>query len=88
MKEVATLKDLMIYELQSLQGAEDVWSQALKENASYIANGDLKKLFEKGSSAAALHAGKITKLLRDLGHLCLKPIFKMLQTFHKADCLI
>jgi ferritin-like metal-binding protein YciE len=67
MKEVATLKDLMIYELQSLQEAEDVWSQALKENAPYIANGDLKKLFEKGSSAAALHAGKITKLLKDLG---------------------
>lgn len=67
MKEVSTLKDLMIYELQSLQEAEDVWSQALKENASSIANGELKKLFEKGSNIAAQHANKITNLLRDIG---------------------
>lgn len=67
MKEVATLKDLMIYELRSLQEAEDVWSQALKENAPSIANEELKKLFEKGSNTAAQHADKITKLLRDFG---------------------
>lgn len=67
MKEVATLKDLMIYELQSLQEAEDVWSQALKENAPYIANAELRRLFEKGSVAAFEHAQKIIKLLKDLG---------------------
>ena len=67
MKEVATLKDLMIYELQSLQEAEDVWAQALKENAPYIANSDLKRLFENGSIAASEHANKIIKLLRDIG---------------------
>ena len=67
MKEVATLKDLMIYQLQSLQEAEDVWSQALKENASSIANADLRKFFEKGSTAAGQHAEKITKVLKDLG---------------------
>lgn len=67
MKEVATLKDLMIYELQSLQEAEDVWSQALKENALHIANPELKRLFGKGSIAASEHANKIIKLLKDLG---------------------
>ena len=67
MKEVATLKDLMIHELQSLQEAEDVWSQALKENAPHIANAELKKLFEKGTTAALEHAQKIIKLLKDLG---------------------
>lgn len=67
MKEVATLKDLMIFQLQSLQEAEDVWSQALKENAPSIANADLRKLFEKGSASAAQHAEKITKMLKDLG---------------------
>lgn len=67
MKEVATLKDLMIYELQSLQEAEDVWSQALKENAPQITNDELKKLFEKGMVTATQHAEKIAKLLRDLG---------------------
>lgn len=67
MKEVATLKDLMIYELQSLQEAEDVWAQALKENAPHIANEELKKLFEKGTVTASQHAEKITKLLKDLG---------------------
>lgn len=67
MKEVATLKDLMIYQLQSLQEAEDVWSQALTENAPYIANEELKRLFEKGSITALLHAEKIIKLLRELG---------------------
>ena len=66
MKEVATLKDLMIHELQSLQEAEDVWSQALKENAPHIANDELKKLFEKGAVTASQHAEKITRLLKDL----------------------
>jgi ferritin-like metal-binding protein YciE len=67
MKEVATLKHLMIYELKSLQEAEDVWSQALKENAVFIANEEWKKLFEKGATIAAQHAKMITKLLRDMG---------------------
>jgi ferritin-like metal-binding protein YciE len=67
MKEVATLKDLMIYQLQSLQEAEDVWSQALRENTPFIANDELKKLFEKGSNTALQHADKITKLLKELG---------------------
>jgi ferritin-like metal-binding protein YciE len=67
MKEVATLKDLMIFELQSLQEAEDVWSQALKENASCIEDGELKKFFEKGSNSAVEHADKITTLLKNFG---------------------
>lgn len=67
MKEVATLKDLMVYELQSLQEAEDVWSQALKENESSISNAELKRIFERGSNIAFQHADKITKLLKDLG---------------------
>lgn len=67
MKEVATLKDLMIYELQSLQEAEDVWAQALKENLTSIDNADLKNLFEKGHAAAQQHAERIVKLLKDLG---------------------
>lgn len=67
MKEVVTLKDLMIYELQSLQEAEDVWSQALKENAPFIFNNELKMFFERGSNTALQHAGKIVKLLRELG---------------------
>lgn len=67
MKEVATLKDLMIHELQSLQEAEDVWCEALKENASHISNADLKMLFEKGCANARQHSEKIVKLLKDLG---------------------
>lgn len=67
MKEMATLKDLMIYELQSLQETEDVWSQALKTNASHIANAELRNLFEKGSNVASQHADKIKRLLKDLG---------------------
>lgn len=67
MREIATLKDLMIYELQSLQEAEDVWSQALRENAPCISNSELKKFFERGSNTAIQHADKITKLLKALG---------------------
>jgi ferritin-like metal-binding protein YciE len=57
----------MIYELQSLQEAEDIWAQALRENAPVIGNSELKKLFERGSATAAQHAENIVRLLRQLG---------------------
>lgn len=67
MKEVTTLKDLMIYELQSLHEAEHTWSQTLSGNAGSISNRELKKVFEKGSKTAFEHAAKIKKVLTDLG---------------------
>jgi len=67
MKEMTTLKELMIYELQSLQEAESVWSQALTENEASITNMDLKKVFERGSETAYRHSQEIKKLLLILG---------------------
>lgn len=66
MKEVATLRGLMINHLQSLFEAENTWSRALDENAKVISNNNLKRIFENGSKAAAEHVSEIQKLLSDL----------------------
>lgn len=67
MKEVATLKDLMIHQLQSLYEAENVWSDTLKQNEAVITSKELKKSLEKGSKVALEHATKLKKILTDLG---------------------
>src|SRR6476661_4481706 len=67
MKEVATLRGLMIYQLQSIFEAENRWSNALNETARVFANEDLQKIFEKGSRAAADHASSLQEMLTDMG---------------------
>ena len=61
MKDVSTLKDLMVMHLQSLYDAENQWSEQLKESASSINSSDLKKIFATGSMSAAGHAETIKK---------------------------
>jgi ferritin-like metal-binding protein YciE len=67
MKELSTLKNLMVFQLQSLYDAENTWSAALKENAALISNNELKMIFEKGSKSASAHAYKLKKILTGLG---------------------
>jgi len=67
MKEVSTLKDLMVLHLLSLHDAELQWSTILKDAAKQITSKDLKKIFEKGSKSAAVHADKLNTMLTGLG---------------------
>lgn len=67
MKELATLRGLMIYHLQSLLEAENTWSIALRESAKVISSNKLKKIFENGSRAAAEHAAEIQNMLTEFG---------------------
>ncbi|MGV3528438.1 MAG: ferritin-like domain-containing protein [Flavisolibacter sp.] len=67
MKDVTTLKGLMIVHLQSLYDAENKWAQALKEESRLLKSTELQHLFEKGSRVAETHAGKLKKILTDLG---------------------
>lgn len=66
MKDVSTLKDLMVMHLQSLYDAENQWSEQLKESAFSINSSDLKKIFATGSMSAAGHAETIKKILTGL----------------------
>ena len=59
MKEIATLKDLMIFHLLSLHDAELQWSEAVKDISGTIAAKDLKKIFQTSGEKAATHAQKL-----------------------------
>ena len=67
MKEVSTFKDLMVTQLQSLYEAENIWSDALRQNATVISNKELKRVFEDASKTSAEHASKVRKVLSDIG---------------------
>lgn len=59
MKEIATLKDLMIFHLLSLHDAELQWAEAMKDISGTIAAKDLKKIFKTSGEKAATHAQKL-----------------------------
>jgi ferritin-like metal-binding protein YciE len=67
MKEVATLRGLMIHQLQSIFEAENSWSAALAETAKVVTNSDLKKIFEKGSKEAMEHTSRLQTILTEMG---------------------
>jgi ferritin-like metal-binding protein YciE len=68
MKEISTLKNLMVFQIQSLFDAENTWSEALKQNAGSITNPQLKRIFEKGSKTASGHAYKLKNILAGFGY--------------------
>jgi ferritin-like metal-binding protein YciE len=63
MKEIATLKGLMVRHLQSIFEAENMWSGALAETAKVITDTELKRLFKNNSKAAADDAAAVQKML-------------------------
>jgi ferritin-like metal-binding protein YciE len=67
MKDISTLKNLLVFQLESIYEAENTWSAALKENAKLISNNELKIMFEKGTKSASEHAYKLKKILTGLG---------------------
>lgn len=67
MKEIATLKGLLLRQLQSVFEAENSWSAALADTVKVISDPELKRLFETNSKASAGHAGTVQNLLRELG---------------------
>lgn len=67
MKEVATLRGLMIHQLQSIFEAENSWSASLAETAKMITNNELKKIFEKGSKEATDHTSRLQAILTEMG---------------------
>lgn len=66
MKEIATLKDLMIFHLLSLYDTELQWTEALKEISGTIAAKDLKKIFQTSGKKAAAHAQKLNDILTQM----------------------
>lgn len=71
MRNIATLKDLMIYHLHSLYDAENKWSLALKEEMHSLKSTELQHVFDKGSRTAEDHANKLKKILTELGQTTL-----------------
>lgn len=67
MKDISTLKDLMVLHLQSLYDAEMKWADSLKENTSLILSNELKYIFDKGSKNAYQHANLLKDTLTNLG---------------------
>ena len=67
MKDISTLKDLMVLHLQSLYDAEMKWADSLKENTSLISSNELKYIFDKGSKNAYQHANLLKDTLTNLG---------------------
>jgi len=67
MKEVSTLKDLMIFHLVSLHDAEYHWSGALRDQAGFVTSPELKKIFQHGSRAAAEHTDKLARIISAFG---------------------
>ena len=67
MKDISTLKDLMVLHLQSLYDAEMKWADSLKENTSLVSSNELKYIFDKGSKNAYQHANLLKDTLTNLG---------------------
>lgn len=67
MKDVSTLKDLMVLHLLSLYDAETLWSNTLKETAVAVSSYQLKRIFAAGSKRALEHAEKVKSILISLG---------------------
>lgn len=66
MHEVALLRDLLIWHLQSLHDAELQWAAALEETAAQVTAADLKQAFNRGSTCAIRHATTIRGILQQL----------------------
>lgn len=67
MKDVSTLKDLMLLHLLSLSDAESQWSFALQKTSQAISSDELKKIFEAGSKRATEHVEILKNLLSKFG---------------------
>jgi|GEM_PF-1904604 Uncharacterized protein conserved in bacteria len=66
MHEVALLRDLLIWHLQSLHDAELQWAAALEETAALVTAADLKHTFHTGNVCATRHAATIRDILQQL----------------------
>ena len=67
MKDITTLKDLMVLHLQSLYDAEIKWAESLRENSTLVSSNELKYIFDKGSKNAYQHANLLKDTLSNLG---------------------